>query len=110
MSARIQCTDARHIEIGLVNNMPDAALDATERQFRTLIESAAAECSPAVSVNLSLYALPGKFVGGLSGFMVEAMGYPRFFATTALIGIPVALLCLLVWRMSAPAPRVITSG
>ncbi len=58
----------------------------------------------------SLYALPGKFVGGLSGFMVEAMGYPRFFATTALIGIPVALLCLLVWRMSAPAPRAITSS
>ena len=24
------------------------------------------------------------------------MGYPRFFVTTALIGIPVALLCLLV--------------
>jgi PAT family beta-lactamase induction signal transducer AmpG len=53
----------------------------------------------------SLYALPGKFVGGLSGFMVEAMGYPRFFATTALIGVPVALLCLLVWRLSAPAAR-----
>jgi PAT family beta-lactamase induction signal transducer AmpG len=47
----------------------------------------------------SLYALPGKFIGGLSGFMVEAMGYPRFFATTALIGVPVALLCLLVWRL-----------
>ncbi len=51
----------------------------------------------------SLYALPGKFVGGLSGFMVEAMGYPRFFATTALIGVPVALLCLAVWRWAAPA-------
>jgi PAT family beta-lactamase induction signal transducer AmpG len=51
----------------------------------------------------SLYALPGKFVGTMSGFMVEAMGYPRFFATTALIGVPVALLCLLVWRMASPA-------
>ena len=51
----------------------------------------------------SLYALPGKFVGGMSGFMVEAMGYPRFFATTALIGVPVALLCLAVWRLRAPA-------
>ena len=49
----------------------------------------------------SLYALPGKFVGGLSGFMVEAVGYPRFFATTALIGLPVALLCLTVWRLGA---------
>ncbi|MDE3177385.1 MAG: MFS transporter [Pseudomonadota bacterium] len=59
----------------------------------------------------SLYALPGKFVGGLSGFMVETMGYPRFFATTALIGIPVALLCLLVWRLSfAPRRSVVTSS
>jgi MFS transporter, PAT family, beta-lactamase induction signal transducer AmpG len=51
----------------------------------------------------SLYALPGKFIGGLSGFMVEAMGYPRFFTMTAMIGIPVALLCLLVWRLRAPS-------
>jgi PAT family beta-lactamase induction signal transducer AmpG len=49
----------------------------------------------------SLYALPGKFVGGLSGEMVKAMGYSRFFAATALIGIPVALLCLIVWRRQA---------
>jgi PAT family beta-lactamase induction signal transducer AmpG len=57
----------------------------------------------------SLYALPGKFVGGLSGDMVQAMGYPRFFATTALIGVPVALLCLTVWWMRPPA-RAITSS
>ena len=49
----------------------------------------------------SLYALPGKFVGGLSGFMVEAMGYSRFFVTTALIGVPVAVLCLMAWRLGA---------
>jgi PAT family beta-lactamase induction signal transducer AmpG len=49
----------------------------------------------------SLYALPGKFVGGLSGIMVDAFGYPRFFAATALIGAPVAALCLIVWRNGA---------
>lgn len=54
----------------------------------------------------SLYALPGKFIGGLSGFMVTAMGYPRFFAATALIGLPVALLGLLVWRLQARAAPV----
>lgn len=42
----------------------------------------------------SLYALPGKFVGGLSGYMVDALGYPQFFVMSALIGVPVALLCL----------------
>ena len=53
----------------------------------------------------SVYALPGKLVGGVSGFLVEDWGYPRFFATTATIGIPVALLCLWVWRLGALANR-----
>jgi PAT family beta-lactamase induction signal transducer AmpG len=44
----------------------------------------------------SLYALPGKLVGGVSGFMVESFGYPVFFALTALVGIPVVLLCLAI--------------
>lgn len=44
----------------------------------------------------SLYALPGKFVGGFSGYMVNAMGYPAFFAASAAIGIPVAILCLIL--------------
>ena len=47
----------------------------------------------------SLYALPGKFVGGTSGFMVEAFGYPTFFTLTAAVGIPIALLALLLWRI-----------
>lgn len=40
----------------------------------------------------SFYALPGKFVGGFSGFMVEAVGFAWFFAITAIIGAPAALL------------------
>lgn len=46
----------------------------------------------------SLYALPGKFVGGLSGIMVDAFGYPTFFAITASIGIPIGILCLVIRR------------
>jgi len=42
------------VNIGLVNNMPDAALDATERQFRALL-AAAADGAP---VRLTLYSLP----------------------------------------------------
>jgi len=42
------------IDIGLVNNMPGAALEATERQFRALLDSAA----EGVVVRLTLYALP----------------------------------------------------
>lgn len=47
----------------------------------------------------SLYALPGKFVGGTSGFIVEAYGYPTFFTMTAAVGIPIAILSLLLWRL-----------
>jgi homoserine O-succinyltransferase len=46
--------DAPSIHIGLVNNMPDAALQATERQFLTLIDSA----SKNIMVRVSFYALP----------------------------------------------------
>jgi homoserine O-succinyltransferase len=45
---------ATRIDIGLVNNMPDAALDATERQFRALLRAAAND----VTVDLTLYTLP----------------------------------------------------
>src|SRR5579863_5153680 len=44
---------ARRIEIGIVNNMPDAALAATERQFGSVLESVAAEAD----VRLRFYAL-----------------------------------------------------
>ena len=40
----------------------------------------------------SFYALPGKFVGGFSGFMVEDFGFAWFFVITALVGIPAAIL------------------
>ncbi|MEO1014606.1 MAG: AmpG family muropeptide MFS transporter [Pseudomonadota bacterium] len=46
----------------------------------------------------SFYALPGKFVGGFSGFIVEAVGYAWFFAYTALIGGPALLLLFFLRR------------
>src|SRR4051812_33108200 len=46
--------DSDCIDIAIVNNMPDAALDATERQFRGLLEAAAG----GRAVHLTLYTLP----------------------------------------------------
>ena len=40
----------------------------------------------------SLYALPGKILEGLSGFVVDAVGYPWFFLYTASLSIPALLL------------------
>jgi hypothetical protein len=43
------------IKIGLINNMSDEALKATERQFVSLLNSA----SDNMPIHLSLYTLPG---------------------------------------------------
>ena len=42
------------LHIGLINNMPDGAIKATERQFRTLLEEASGE----TPVTLTLFSLP----------------------------------------------------
>ena len=47
--------DGEPLVVGLVNNMPDAALRATERQFRELLSAAS---PPGVAVRLRLIALP----------------------------------------------------
>ena len=47
-------SDPRCVDIGLINNMPDPALDATERQFRGLLGAAAGD----LVVRLTLYSLP----------------------------------------------------
>ena len=46
----------------------------------------------------SLYALPGKLIGGTSGAVVDAFGYPLLFTATASIGIPLVILCFIVRR------------
>lgn len=45
----------RHITIGLINNMPDGALEATERQFLSLLDTA----SDDIQIRLALFSLPG---------------------------------------------------
>ena len=47
-------TSGRSLNIGLINNMADGALEATERQFVSLLNAA----SDGFSIHLSLYALP----------------------------------------------------
>jgi MFS transporter, PAT family, beta-lactamase induction signal transducer AmpG len=53
----------------------------------------------------SLYALLGKFLGGLSGFAVKQIGFASFFALTSLIGLPVAALCLFLWARQGREAR-----
>lgn len=44
----------------------------------------------------SFMALPGKMLAGVSGFVVEAVGYPLFFVYTAAMGVPAILLVLVL--------------
>jgi homoserine O-succinyltransferase len=55
-SPSAECIDrkSRNLSIGLVNNMPDGALLATEQQFFSLLNAASGE----FSVSLSLFSLP----------------------------------------------------
>ena len=46
----------------------------------------------------SMYALPGKLLMGTSGFVVDAIGYPRFFVYTSVLGLPALVLLFLVVR------------
>jgi homoserine O-succinyltransferase/O-acetyltransferase len=55
LSAEFQDHSSNCLTIGLINNMPDGALEATERQFLSLLDAA----SGGLEIRLSLYALPG---------------------------------------------------
>ena len=52
----------------------------------------------------SLMVLLPKIIGGYSGAMVDAVGYPAFFVGTALLGIPVLLLIVLAARYTPKEP------
>jgi homoserine O-succinyltransferase len=55
------------LTIGLINNMPDSALEATERQFISLLELA----SEGFSIRVHLYSLPGVSRSGASAGRVS---------------------------------------
>jgi homoserine O-succinyltransferase len=60
----------RFLELGLINNMPDAALESTERQFFELIRAAAQD----IPIRLRLFSLP-DVPRGEAGRQHLASGY-----------------------------------
>ncbi|MCP5017707.1 MAG: AmpG family muropeptide MFS transporter [Ketobacter sp.] len=55
----------------------------------------------------SLMTLPGKFIGGFSGIMVDGYGYEAFFVYAAVLGIPAVLLAIyMMWRDNKPNTQV----
>lgn len=51
----------------------------------------------------SLMTLPGKFLGGFSGVVVEFQGYPAFFVLAAIMGVPA--IALAAWYANSGARR-----
>jgi PAT family beta-lactamase induction signal transducer AmpG len=47
---------------------------------------------------VSLANLPGKFIGGVSGYIVEASSYSTFFLLSAMTVVPTLLLLAWLWR------------
>ncbi|WP_407944037.1 AmpG family muropeptide MFS transporter [Marinobacter mangrovi] len=64
----------------------------------------------------SLMTLPGKFIGGFSGLVVEGYGYSEFFLISAVMGLPAILLAGYMMKQGkrldalAPADAHDTSG
>jgi PAT family beta-lactamase induction signal transducer AmpG len=46
----------------------------------------------------SFFTLPGKFLGGFSGVVVEATSYETFFTYAAFLGLPAVIMCLVIMR------------
>ncbi len=53
----------------------------------------------------SICALPGSLLAGVSGYLIEYLGFEWFFVATSLIGVPVALVCWHVWRLQERRPQ-----
>lgn len=51
----------------------------------------------------SLFTLPGKLLGGFSGYVVDAIGYPGFFLYTSALGLPALLLIVALTRLAPVA-------
>jgi homoserine O-succinyltransferase len=65
---------ANRVDIGLVNNVPDGALEATERQFAALLDEAAQDVR--VQIHLHLFTLPEIRRGACAASRVEATYRP----------------------------------
>lgn len=88
--------------LGLVNGLDNLAQGIHGTSLIAFLSSLTSPRYTATQYALfsSLYALPGKLLEGMSGFVVDAIGYPLFFIYTASLSIP-ALLALL-WLSRQP--------
>ena len=94
--------EASLVGLAIVNSMDNLALGVHGTSLIAFLSSLTSARYTATQYALlsSLYALPGKILMGGSGFVVDALGYPRFFVYTAFLSLPgLLLLYFLVHKM-----------
>lgn len=89
--------------LGLANGFDNLAIAMQGTVFIAFLSSLTSSKYTATQYALfsSLFALAGKTVEGLSGFVSHATGYAVFFVYTASLSLPGLLLLLWLWRRNA---------
>lgn len=100
------------IGLAIVNGLDNLALGVHGTTLIAFLSSLTSARYTATQYALlsSLYALPGKLLMGLSGFVVDAVDYPLFFVYTASLSLPgLILLYFLIRRMPASEQSALES-
>lgn len=79
---------ADNISAGISNSVFIAFLSSLVNQSYTATQYA---------LFSSLMTLPGKFISGFSGIVVDAQGYESFFILVAILGLPAVFLAFFIW-------------
>ncbi len=79
--------------------------------FIAYLSSLTNKCYTATQYALfsSLMTLPGKFLGGFSGYIVDGYGYVNFFIYASLVGVPAIVLALYLMKYP-PSPTSQDAG
>ncbi|WP_144184770.1 AmpG family muropeptide MFS transporter [Elioraea rosea] len=86
-----------------VENATDGLADAAFVAYLSSLTSTAFTATQYALLS-SLAALPLRTIGGLSGYLAEAMGWTRFFLLTTAAAVPgLAIMLVLLRRFPAPA-------
>jgi MFS transporter, PAT family, beta-lactamase induction signal transducer AmpG len=90
--------------LGLVNGFDNLAIAVQGTSLLAFLSGLTSPKYTATQYALfsSLYALPGKILEGMSGFVVEKIGYPAFFVYTASLSLPGLLLLYFLARRGLP--------
>jgi MFS transporter, PAT family, beta-lactamase induction signal transducer AmpG len=98
--------------LGLVNGLDNLALAVHGTSLLAFLSGLTSSRYTATQYALfsSLYALPGKILEGMSGFVVDRIGYPAFFVYTTSLSVPALLLLYFLTRRGLTPGGVVAAS